>query len=152
MTTMPLKPLAGVLLLCFASISLSGQLPGSFDTTFGTEGKTIIPVGTANAFGRAMAIQGDGKTVVACIANNGTDSDFALLRLTETGQPDVELSDDGMILTDFGGRTDIAEAIAIDAFNRIIIAGSVDSGDGFGFAAARFLPDGTLDNRLVMMG
>ncbi|HSF88605.1 MAG TPA: T9SS type A sorting domain-containing protein [Saprospiraceae bacterium] len=137
--------LSTTILLAAGYIALIAQNPGSFDPTFGTEGKTIVPIGTANAFGRAVVIQPDGKAVMACIANNGTDTDFVIARFATNGDPDASLDEDGIVLTDFDGRSDIAEGIALDAFNRIIIAGSVDSGDGFGFGAARYLPDGTLD-------
>lgn len=149
---MPLKPLAVLLLLCLAFIPLRAQLPGSFDSTYGIGGKTILPLGTANAFGRAVIIQPDGKSVLAGVANNGANSDFAIARFTTEGDPDNSLGEDGIMMTDFDGRTDIAEAIALDAFDRIVVAGSVDSGDGFGFAVARYLQDGTLDKSFGHQG
>lgn len=139
------KLLSKIILLALRYMPGSAQAPGSFDPTFGTDGISITPIGTANAFGRAVVIQPDGKAVIACVANNGTDTDFVIARFTTDGNPDASLDDDGIVLTDFGGRTDIAEAIALDNLDRIIVAGSVDSGDGFGFGVARYLSDGTLD-------
>lgn len=137
--------LSTIFLIASSYVNASTQAPGSFDPTFGTDGITISPIGTANAFGRAVVIQPDGKAVIACVANNGTDTDFVIARFTTDGDPDSSLGDDGIVLTDIDDRTDIAEAIALDEFERIIVAGSVDSGDGFGFGVARYLSDGTLD-------
>src|SRR6187401_24563 len=109
------------------------------------QGKKLLPLGTGNAFGRSIAIQPDGKSIMAIIANNGTSNDFAVLRLTPEGQPDLEFGDSGMIITDFDSRTDIAEAIALDDMNRIIVAGSIENTTGFDFGVARYLPDGNLD-------
>lgn len=139
------KPISVILLTGLISLSLCAQQPGSLDPTFDDDGIKLTPIGTANAFGRSMVIQPDGKIVVACIGSNGTDTDFAIARYTTQGDPDISMNGDGIVMTDFDGRTDIAEDIALDEFNRIIVAGSVDSGDGFGFAVARYLSDGTLD-------
>ena len=38
---------------------------GSLDTTFGTGGKILTPVGTANGVGNSVTVQADGKIVVA---------------------------------------------------------------------------------------
>ena len=142
---MLLKPFSVILLTWFISLSLYAQHPGDLDPTFDHDGINITPIGTSNAFGRSMVIQPDGKTIVACIANNGTDSDFAITRFTTDGDLDTSLDGDGIVMTDFDGKSDIAEAIALDEFNRIIVGGYIDSGDGFGFAVARYLSDGTLD-------
>jgi uncharacterized delta-60 repeat protein len=142
-----------VILVIAKGIGFSnGQAPGSLDLTYGVQGKQIIPLGTGNSLGRALAIQPDGKSIMAGIANNGASTDFALLRLTTDGQPDLEFGDDGKVLTDFDSRTDIAEAIVLDDLNRIIVAGSVESTDGFDFAVARYLPDGNLDGSFAIDG
>ena len=144
--------LSTIILIASNYVNASAQAPGSFDPTFGTDGITITPIGTANAFGRAVVIQPDGKAVMACVANNGVDTDFVIARFTTEGHADASLDDDGIVLTDFDGRTDIAEAIALDEFNRIIVAGSVDSGDGFAFGVARYLSDGTMDTSFGEQG
>jgi uncharacterized delta-60 repeat protein len=126
--------------------TIHAQDPGDFDNTFGEDGKMIFPIGFANAFGRALALQPDGKIVIASIAQeDSADNDFVLVRLHPDGQPDAGFGDEGMVFTDLGSLSDIPEAIAIDKSNRIIVAGSIDNGNGFDFAVARYLPDGSLD-------
>ena len=142
---MECKWMMAILFIGIGIRSTNGQSPGSLDLTYGDQGKKILPLGTGNAFGRSIAIQPDGKSIMASIANNGTSNDFAVLRLTPEGQPDLEFGDSGMIITDFDSRTDIAEAIALDDMNRIIVAGSIENTTGFDFGVARYLPDGNLD-------
>ena len=57
---------------CFAQ-------PGSLDASFGTGGKVTTPIGSG-ATGNSVAIQSDGKILVAGWSNNGTNDDFALVR------------------------------------------------------------------------
>lgn len=54
---------------------------GSFDLTFGTDGRVVTPVG--NGFfdgGHAVALQADGRIVVVGVATNGVDNDFVVAR------------------------------------------------------------------------
>jgi len=55
---------------CFAQ-------PGSLDASFGTGGKVTTPIGSG-ATGNSVAIQSDGKILVAGYNYNGYNSDFDL--------------------------------------------------------------------------
>ena len=57
---------------CFAQ-------PGSLDASFGTGGKVTTPIGSG-ATGNSVAIQSDGKILVAGGSYNGSNNDFALVR------------------------------------------------------------------------
>ncbi len=144
-TLMNIKLVSSFLVSVLALPALQAQSPGEFDLSYGVNGKRILPLGTANAFSRSMVIQPDGKAVLACITNNATSNDFAVVRLLENGQPDPDFGTGGIVSTDFFDKTDVAEAVALDEFNRIIVAGYVEQVDGFEFAVARYLPDGRLD-------
>lgn len=144
-TMMNIKLVSSFLVSVLALSALQAQSPGEFDLSYGVNGKRILPLGTANAFSRSMVIQPDGKAVLACITNNATSNDFAVVRLLENGQPDPDFGTGGIVSTDFFDKTDVAEAVALDEFNRIIVAGYVEQVDGFEFAVARYLPDGRLD-------
>ena len=54
---------------------------GSFDTTFGTGGKAILSLGPTSDSGRAVAIDADGRIVVAASID---ESDFVAARLLVT--------------------------------------------------------------------
>lgn len=69
---------------------------GSLDNTFGTGGIVTTPVGSSNDEGYSVAIQTDGKMVVAGYSDDGTNKDFAVVRyngvtVTSNENPKVEL-------------------------------------------------------------
>ena len=53
---------------------------GSLDTTFGSDGKVTTAIGSGTDVARSVAIQADGKIVVAGYSHNGSNYDFALAR------------------------------------------------------------------------
>ena len=127
---------------------------GTPDTTFDGDGLVVVPVGDiGDARATAVAIQGDGKIVVAGSARvdsfgsfNGPD--FAVIRLLPDGRLDRTFDGDGKRTIDFaGGATDVA----LQGDGKIVIVGeNFDSGFlGFGgdfnFAVARLNPSGSLD-------
>ncbi len=131
---------------------LLSQNPGTPDLSFGDQGKKIITAGTGSGFGKDVAIQHDGKILIAGIASNGNANDFVVMRLDEDGNIDPDFGENGMVFTDFANLTDAAESMAIDSSGRIIVAGYTDSGDGFLFAVARYSSDGIPDSTFGVNG
>jgi uncharacterized delta-60 repeat protein len=133
--------LAGLLLL---PLHVWGLESGDLDSCFGGDGIVRTDLGSRNFDeARAVAIQADGKIVVAgwsFTASGGRD--FALARYLSNGTLDTTFSGDGTVLTDFGsGSEDQASALALQPKGKIVLAG-VSNED---FALARYLPNGTLD-------
>ena len=62
---------------------------GSLDTSFDTDGKVTTDFGSGDDSARAVAVQPDGKLVVAGYAANGTDDDFAVARYNTDGSLDT---------------------------------------------------------------
>src|SRR5207245_943210 len=91
----------------------------------------------------ALALQSDGKIVVAGFSGAGGRQDFALARYNPDGSLDPSFGSGGRVLTDFGGY-DEASALALQSDGKIVVAGFSDV-VGFGFALARYNPDGSLD-------
>ncbi|HUM48481.1 MAG TPA: hypothetical protein PLD84_16230, partial [Chitinophagales bacterium] len=144
-----MKALLLSLLFPIALLNLSAyaQTPGSLDTTFDGDGKLTMSLGTANAFGRSLVIQPDGKMVIAGYVSNGNHNDYGMIRLLPDGSPDASFGDNGKVLTDFGIMDDYVNAIAIQSTTGKIVAGGYSfNGNGFDFSVACYLPDGTLDN------
>ena len=120
---------------------------GSLDHTFSTDGKVVMPM-TQNPFLEAVAVQADGKIVVAGQAVPGsTADDFVLYRLKVGGTPDTTFGTSGKVFTDFANDSDIADALAIDSSGRIVAAGAADAAGDEGFAVARYTPGGQLDSQ-----
>ncbi|MBI5344265.1 MAG: hypothetical protein HZB83_02850, partial [Deltaproteobacteria bacterium] len=60
-------------------------------------GKVTTAIGTGNDFGRAVAIQPDGKIVAAGYSWNGADYDFSLARYNTDGTLDAAFGAGGKV-------------------------------------------------------
>lgn len=122
---------------------------GGIDAGFGTGGKVITQVGTRGDSARAVAIQPDGRIVVAGWTDStGTDSNFLVLRYRSDGTLDPTFGDNGRYVHAFGTGTDRAHAVAIQDDGRIVVAGTTlinTSTTGQDFALVRLTPAGRLD-------
>ena len=119
---------------------------GSIDTSFGTDGKTVTAVGPTDDSAQAMAVQADGKLVVVGYGNTGAGTDFELVRLQRDGAIDTTFGINGKVTTDVSTGSDVANAVAIQADGKIVVAGSADvSPKGKSFAVVRYNADGSLD-------
>lgn len=128
---------------------------GSLDSTFGAgTGKTIIAfdLGDTNSDqGTAVALQPDGKIVVAGWADTAMHGDdFAVVRLLPDGSRDTAFNVTGRVTVGFdfpgGNESDEADTVIIDDAGRIVVAGAaVNSADDSDFAVIRLLPNGQLD-------
>ncbi len=132
------------------------NVDGSVDTTFGTNG-----VVTTNFFGRndvatSVAIQPDGKIVVAGYARQSKKGfDFALARYHINGSLDRSFGQGGKVTTDFFTKDDHVYAMALQRDGQIVVAGSArkvtgDKSDDF--ALARYDGNGSLDQSFGLNG
>ncbi|MEO8152566.1 MAG: hypothetical protein ABI605_05805 [Rhizobacter sp.] len=103
---------------------------GVLDGAFGVNGIATVDMGS-NAEANAMAVQADGKFVLAGTAGGN----FALVRFNANGMLDTSFASDGKSLADFGSG-DVAKAVAIQPNGNIVAAGS----SGNQFAVARYKP------------
>lgn len=114
---------------------------GKLDPGFGTEGSATATVGTGLR-GRALALQRDGRIVVAGTATGRTGTDFALVRFTRRGDLDPAFGKGGSTITDFGTRSDTAHGVALQPDGKIVVAGTA----GTHIAAARYAANGRPDS------
>ncbi|MCU0780787.1 MAG: choice-of-anchor D domain-containing protein [Akkermansiaceae bacterium] len=127
-------------------IAVLRYLPsGLLDAGFSGDGIVTTQLGTADDVGRSVALQSDGKILVAGYFSTGSTWDFALVRLKTDGTLDTGFSQDGKVPTDFGGTNDYARSVVVQTNGKILVAGQAWSGATWDFALARYLPDGTLD-------
>jgi predicted CXXCH cytochrome family protein len=127
-----------------------GPPAGSLDTSFGNGGITTTSFNPSNnddAY--ALAIQSDGKLVLAGNTIVGSTSYFALARYTSTGSLDTSFNTTGTITTHVGTGDDYAYALAIQSDGKIV-AGGNDS--AVGFALARYTSTGSLDTSFNTTG
>ncbi len=114
---------------------------GNLDNTFGDRGKVNTNFGTGIS-GNSAAIQSNGKIIVAGSYNNGSNSDFLVIRYDTSGNIDNNFGQGGSVNTDFNNSDDFGSSVAIQSDGRILVAGS----SGSDFAAARYNTDGSPDN------
>lgn len=117
---------------------------GSLDASFGVGGKVLTDVTGGRDGAHGVAVQPDGRIVVAG-RGAGAGGRFALARYLPDGSMDATFGGDGKVLTNFTARHDAARAVTIQANGRIVAAGFAGGRRRGGFALARYLPDGSLD-------
>jgi uncharacterized delta-60 repeat protein len=132
--------------------SLAFAASGDLDVTFSGDGKMMTNFTNAFDGARAVAIQADGKVVVAGGASStGVSGNFALARYNANGTIDTTFSRNGRVTTNFTPGKDLASAVAIQADGKIVAAGQA-RGTGRRFAMARYNPNGTLDTTFGVDG
>ena len=123
---------------------------GSLDSGFGIGGKVVTDFGGPDDVANAVAVQGDGKIVVAgwATAPGVTwDTDVALARYNRDGSLDSTFGTSGKVATNIQ-RIDWARALAIQADGKIVAVGSTGASASWNdpdFAVVRYNPNGSLD-------
>jgi len=125
------------------------NIDGTLDSAFGTDGKIQTDLENSEEVGKSIAIQGDGKIVVAGSYFNFSNTDFIVIRYDASGMLDASFHNNGILTINAGGNDD-ASAVALQADGKIVIAGStyLTQGDNLNtnMAVARLNTDGTPDN------
>ena len=119
---------------------------GSFDTGFAGDGTVTTPIGSGADEAWAVALQPDGKILLAGLSSNGTNNDFALARYTATGALDTGFGGgDGLVTTPIGTGEDEAFGVLLQPDGKIVAVGRSSNGTNNDFALARYEADGILD-------
>jgi uncharacterized delta-60 repeat protein len=116
---------------------------GDLDPLFSEDGVqvTSFPGHYGVAHGAVVHVAGRMVVVGGMHTNEGIGSDFALVRYTFGGELDATFGVGGRILTDFDGRYDQGEAVAVQPDGRLVAVGSTTDD----IAVARYGIDGSLD-------
>jgi uncharacterized delta-60 repeat protein len=97
---------------------------GALDTTFGTGGMTTTHIGTTDDEAQAVALQLDGKIVVAGFTQSGSQKDFAMVRYNMDGKLDTAFGFSGFVTTDLVvSSDDHARGVVVDGNGTITVAG-----------------------------
>jgi uncharacterized delta-60 repeat protein len=122
---------------------------GTLDTSFSGDGKVTTDITPRIDEAISVAVQADGKIVVAGGSNlNATNhnSRFALARYNPDGTLDTSFSADGRVTTDFTSAGDTISQLAIDGAGNIVAVGQAAYTRTDSQAAlARYTPAGELD-------
>jgi uncharacterized delta-60 repeat protein len=121
---------------------------GQLDPTFGTGGIALVVIPGGDAAASSVALQPDGKIVIAGTAVTNGGQNFCAVRLTEGGVPDPGFGTGGIVLAqnipgqDKGG----AMSVAIGPGGKVLLAGLGETAAGrTAFGLMRFTGDGAPD-------
>jgi uncharacterized delta-60 repeat protein len=128
--------------LNFAVARYNGD--GTRDTSFGTDGRATTGFGGNWERATSVAIQPDGKIVLAGGSVVGWFNDFAVARYNTDGTLDASFGNGGTVLTEFGVSAQ-AYAMAVQPDGKIVVAGEANIDGGDNFEVVRYNSDGTLD-------
>lgn len=122
---------------------------GGLDGSFGSNGFETTPFGFTDP-AAATAVGADGSILVV----GQKDNEFAVGRLNPNGTVDTTFGNNGLVLTNFGGKLGSeAEAVAVQPDGRIVVAGEQVNQISFGvhenarWCVARYNTDGVLWTR-----
>lgn len=113
---------------------------GTLDSTFGEDGLAVVNAvaGGGTETARAVAVQSDGKIVIAGHAEHDPDSDFpdadlVVARFDGDGQLDETFGNDGIAIIDLGpgagNVSDLLWGMDVDAQDRIVLFASKKAAD-----------------------
>jgi uncharacterized delta-60 repeat protein len=123
-------------------VAIARYLPdGSLDPTFAGTGRLLSSAGSFTAAAHALALQPDGKIVIAGEATPGTLPNCLVARFNSDGTPDAAFGVGGVVTTPL---CNTATSIALQPDGRIVIAGR----EGMAvrsIVTARLLPNGSVD-------
>ncbi len=123
---------------------------GSLDNTFGNNGivTTDVQLGSDDV-AYSVALQTDGKIVLAGYSDNGSNKEAAIVRYNNDGTLDNTFGINGIVLTDFeNSQQDEIKVVKIHPLTGNIIVGgaTIISSSVSKPVVARYLSNGTLDN------
>jgi uncharacterized delta-60 repeat protein len=122
---------------------------GTLDNTFGVNGivENDILVGSDDR-ANSIAIQSDGKIILAGYSDDGSNTNAALWRINADGTTDSSFGNNGVVVTSFeDGQQDFINVVKINvASGKIVVGGeSVISSSLSKPVLARYNTDGSID-------
>ena len=128
------------------------QASGTLDTSFKLTGTVISPIGSSWEYANAIALQPDGKIVVAGFCRGASNDDFCFARYHVNGTIDTTFGMGGTVISPIGSGIDQAYALALQPDGKIVAAGYCMNGSGADFCLARYHSNGTLDTTFGLNG
>jgi uncharacterized delta-60 repeat protein len=120
---------------------------GSLDATFGSKGEVQTKFNT-RVSANAMALQPDGKILVAGAVRGTNLVAFEIVRYNSDGSLDSTFGNKGKVSTSFAQGVSEIQALDLETVGgvtKIVAAGDVFVGSGLAFGLARYNLNGSLD-------
>ena len=129
----------------FAIVRYNGD--GSLDTSFNGVGYVITPITNNFDFGTDLAIQPNGKLVVAGTSGwitSGDEGDITVARYNSDGSLDTTFAGAGILTNSFDSGLDWGSSVVLQPDGKIVVAGNSKTGGvDDNFIVLRYLGDGT---------
>jgi uncharacterized delta-60 repeat protein len=110
---------------------------GTLDTTFDGDGVATTSVASGHAVGNGLAIDSQGRLVLAGYSRNGTNREFLTARYLSNGSLDTAFGNDGIASTDVDAGESFGQDVLLDGNGAIIVAGYSNNGSNEDLAAIR---------------
>ncbi|MCB0705067.1 MAG: T9SS type A sorting domain-containing protein [Saprospiraceae bacterium] len=137
-----------ILFSLLISTSLFGQAEGSYDLTYGNNGITVLDGSALDLNLEGMALQPDGKLILAGYTNV-SNKDAFLARLNLDGSLDQSFADNGFFIYDYANDYEnIFRSVEVQEDGKIIAMGYHNYDDQYNWdlLVVRLNSDGTLDS------
>ncbi len=123
------------------------NIDGSLDPSFGVGGKVTTPIGQSDDYGGAVALQSDGKIVLAGKATKvNSYADLAAVRYNPNGSLDNSFGTGGKVITTVSTFNDSgASDVLIQPDGKIVVVGPTGFGTNSDFTVVRYQMNGALD-------
>jgi uncharacterized delta-60 repeat protein len=119
---------------------------GFVNPVFGFNGRATISFNNVEDQLSAIAIQADGKIVLAgTTIYPNFQADFAVARIDILGSLDPTFGNQGKVVTDFDGNQDNGRDLTLQTDGKIVVAGRALVSGTNTFGVARYNPNGSLD-------
>ncbi len=112
---------------------------GALDNTFDSDGLATVNFNNGSDYGEGVAVQGDGKIVVASSANNGSAYKFGIVRYLTDGSLDQGFGDYGKKMISFGTYSyeDWPHDVSLQDDGKIVVVGHSTNGTDDDFSLVR---------------
>jgi uncharacterized delta-60 repeat protein len=119
---------------------------GTFDTSFGTNGRTSLHIGQEDVVLRTL-VQPDGKILIIGLTAYAVSPTYNLIRLNANGTLDTSFDGDGNLTIDTGGNWANFDggAMALQSDGKIVTGAGTVGTNGSGITLFRYKADGSLD-------
>ena len=117
------------------------------DSVVAANGIVTTPIGSGSSFARSVALQADGKILVAGSSSNLNITNFSLVRYNADGSLDTSFGTGGKVTTSLGSHSATGNSVALQVDGKILVAGGANySGAGnYDFGLVRYNSNGSLD-------
>jgi uncharacterized delta-60 repeat protein len=120
---------------------------GTIDSTYNGTGRASVSISGMSIYSRRIAIQQDGKLVIAGFTDSVYRNNIFIARLQTNGLPDNSFNSNGKKIIYLTAGNNYASSVAFQSDGKLIVTGSAKNSDTSSskLFAIRLFPDGASD-------